>query len=98
MMMIIQRPDGITSELPPQPYVDMRRRTILQRVLAKEILSMSLSHLEPVCRVRAGMMFMASSEPSSAGIFSPDNLRTVSSTVTVSQLVNDWIHNNGGCR
>jgi len=33
-----QRPDRITSDPPPQPYVDMRRGAILQRVLAKEVL------------------------------------------------------------
>jgi len=33
-----QRPDRITSDPPPQPYVDMRRETILKRVLAKEVL------------------------------------------------------------
>jgi DEAD/DEAH box helicase domain-containing protein len=33
-----QRPDRITSDPPPQPYVDMRREAILQRVLAKEVL------------------------------------------------------------
>jgi Lhr-like helicase len=33
-----QRPDRITSDPPPQPYVDMRREAILRRVLAKEVL------------------------------------------------------------
>ena len=33
-----QRPERITSDPPPQPYVDMRRQAIIQRVLAKEIL------------------------------------------------------------
>lgn len=33
-----QRPDRITSDPPPQPYVDLRRRTIAQRVLNKEVL------------------------------------------------------------
>jgi len=33
-----QRPDRITSDPPPQPYVDMRRATILRRVLNKEVL------------------------------------------------------------
>lgn len=33
-----QRPDGITSNPPPPPYVDMSMRPILQRVLAKEVL------------------------------------------------------------
>lgn len=33
-----QRPDRITSDRPPQPYVDMRRHAILLRVLNKEVL------------------------------------------------------------
>jgi DEAD/DEAH box helicase domain-containing protein len=33
-----QRPDGITSDPPPPPYVDMSVLPILRRVLAKEIL------------------------------------------------------------
>lgn len=33
-----QRPDGITADPPPPPYVDMSALPILQRVLAKEIL------------------------------------------------------------
>ena len=33
-----QRPDGITSDPPPAPYVDMSVLPILRRVLAKEIL------------------------------------------------------------
>lgn len=33
-----QRPDRITSDPPPQPYVDMRRASIVQRILNKESL------------------------------------------------------------
>jgi DEAD/DEAH box helicase domain-containing protein len=33
-----QRPDRITSDRPPQPYVDLRREAILTRVLNKEVL------------------------------------------------------------
>lgn len=33
-----QRPSRMTADPPPQPYVDMRRPEILQRVLAKEVL------------------------------------------------------------
>src|SRR5208283_3537194 len=33
-----QRPERITAELPPQPYVDLSRANILRRVLVKEIL------------------------------------------------------------
>lgn len=41
-----QRPEGITSEAPPQPYVDMRRETIIQRVFAKEILRQAFTALD----------------------------------------------------
>ncbi|MHB1559603.1 MAG: DEAD/DEAH box helicase [Isosphaeraceae bacterium] len=36
-------PVRITYELPPPPYVDMRRREILQRMLAKEVLYLAIS-------------------------------------------------------
>jgi DEAD/DEAH box helicase domain-containing protein len=41
-----QRPDRITSDPPPQPYVDMRREAILQRVLAKEVLRQAFVALD----------------------------------------------------
>ena len=47
-----QRPERITSDPPPQPYVDMRRESILRRVLAKEVLSASVLHFGLVCRPR----------------------------------------------
>jgi Lhr-like helicase len=40
-----QRPDRITSDPPPQPYVDMRRESILRRVLAKEVLRQAFADL-----------------------------------------------------
>ena len=40
-----QRPERITSDPPPQPYVDMRRESILRRVLAKEVLRQAFSAL-----------------------------------------------------
>lgn len=40
-----QRPDRITSDPPPQPYVDMRREALLQRVLAKEVLRQAFAAL-----------------------------------------------------
>ena len=40
-----QRPQRITSDPPPQPYVDMRRESIINRVLAKEILRQAFSAL-----------------------------------------------------
>lgn len=40
-----QRPQRITSDPPPQPYVDVRRESIIKRVLAKEVLRQAFSAL-----------------------------------------------------
>lgn len=40
-----QRPQRITSDPPPQPYVDVRRESIIRRVLSKEILRQAFSSL-----------------------------------------------------
>ncbi|NOZ72232.1 MAG: DEAD/DEAH box helicase [Chloroflexi bacterium] len=40
-----QRPRRITSDPPPQPYVDMRRESIIKRILAKEILRQAFADL-----------------------------------------------------
>src|SRR5207237_372900 len=40
------RPDRITSDPPPQPYVDMRREVILRRVLIKEVLREAFTALD----------------------------------------------------
>ncbi|MCC6383347.1 MAG: helicase, partial [Dehalococcoidia bacterium] len=40
-----QRPDRITSDPPPQPYVDMRQDAIVRRVLAKEVLRQGFASL-----------------------------------------------------
>ncbi len=40
-----QRPERITTDPPPQPYVDMRREAILKRVLAKEVLRQAFGAL-----------------------------------------------------
>ena len=40
-----QRPQRITADPPPQPYVDMRRDSIIKRVLAKEVLRQAFAAL-----------------------------------------------------
>ena len=40
-----QRPQRITSDVPPQPYVDMRRESIIKRVLVKEMLRQAFAAL-----------------------------------------------------
>lgn len=39
------RPSRMTADPPPQPYIDMRRREIVQRVLAKEVLRLAFGDL-----------------------------------------------------
>ncbi len=41
-----QRPQRITSDPPPQPYVDMRRESIVKRILAKEVLRQAFAALD----------------------------------------------------
>ncbi len=41
-----QRPDRITSDPPPQPYVDLRRKAIARRVLTKEVLRQAFADLD----------------------------------------------------
>ena len=40
-----QRPQRITADPPPQPYVDMRRESIVRRVLVKEVLRQAFAAL-----------------------------------------------------
>src|SRR5437763_17220468 len=40
-----QRPERITADPPPQPYVDVERRAIILRVLVKEVLRQAFEAL-----------------------------------------------------
>jgi DEAD/DEAH box helicase domain-containing protein len=85
-----QRPDRITSERPPQPYVDLRRPVILQRVLNKEVLRRAFQDLG---------LFIGDGGDNVHGEFGdaadwnrPPNATTAQ---TVEQLVAGWIATNG---
>lgn len=89
-----QRPDRITSDPPPQPYVDMRSEAILQRVLAKEVLRQAFVELD---------LFVTKGGDSGHGEFGdavnwgnpPAQPPPGSpSGATVAQLVDVWIQNN----
>ena len=41
-----QRPERITADPPPQPYVDLSRGNILKRVLVKEVLRQAFAELQ----------------------------------------------------
>ena len=89
-----QRPQRITSDPPPQPYVDMRRQIILQRVLAKEILRQALASLN---------LFGSSSDSvhgefGRAANWNQPPAQTPPGalpTATTAQLVLDWVQQNG---
>jgi ATP-dependent helicase YprA (DUF1998 family) len=85
-----QRPDRVTSERPPQPYVDMRRPAILLRVLNKEVLRQAFVSLN---------LFVGEGGDSVHGEFgdaanwnqSPPN---ANGGPTVADLVGNWIQQN----
>jgi Lhr-like helicase len=86
-----QRPDGITSDPPPSPYVDMSVTPILQRVFAKEILREAFDELG---------LFTAASADSVHGEFGttlnwfappPQPPAGAAAGATVRDLVADWI-------
>jgi DEAD/DEAH box helicase domain-containing protein len=89
-----QRPDRITSDPPPQPYVDMRREAILRRVLAKEVLRQTFLSLG---------LFVAQGGDNVHGEFgtavewNAPPVQPPAGTppgMTVAQLVDYWIQNN----
>jgi DEAD/DEAH box helicase domain-containing protein len=89
-----QRPDRITSDPPPQPYVDMRSEPILQRVLAKETLRQAFQALG---------LFVAQGgdnvhgEFGTAAEWGAPPAQPPSGTppgMTIAQLVDAWIQNN----
>ena len=89
-----QRPQRITSDPPPQPYVDMRREIIIRRVLAKEILRQAFASLN---------LFGISSDSvhgefGKAGDWNQPPLQTpagAAPTATTAQLALDWVQQNG---
>lgn len=89
-----QRPERITSNPPPQPYVDMRQETIIRRVLAKEVLRSAFFELG---------LFVGQGRENVHGEFGPANKwRQVPANppagipigLTVRQLIEDWISRN----
>jgi DEAD/DEAH box helicase domain-containing protein len=89
-----QRPDRITSDPPPQPYVDMRRRAILERVLAKEVLRQAFFALG-LFATQGGDSVHGEFGDAAAWIAPPAQPPAGSAAgATVSQLVDAWIQSN----
>ncbi len=83
-----QRPSRITSDPPPQPYVDMRSEAIVRRVLAKETLREAFAALN---LFRGGG---AENVHGEFGAVTEWNQILAGATRTVQQLVRDWIQQN----
>lgn len=85
-----QRPDRITSEQPPQPYVDMRRPAILLRVLNKEVLRQAFVNLN---------LFIGDGGDNVHGEFGDaanwnQPAPRANDGRTVAELVSDWLQRN----
>jgi len=89
-----QRPERITTDPPPEPYVDMRRQAILQRVLVKEVLRQAFAELG---------LFVGQGGDNVHGEFGdadgwdqplPEAAGGNQPNTPVFQLVQGWIHSN----
>lgn len=88
-----QRPQRITSDPSPQPYVDMRRQIIFRRVFTKEILRQAFSSLNDF----SGVSDSVHGEFGTAADWNQPPPRTppgMAPTATRAQLVLDWIQQN----
>lgn len=89
-----QRPDRITSDPPPQPYVDMRREAILQRVLGKEVLRQAFAALGLFLTQGGDSVHGEFGDASAWGAAPPQAPPGSPLGLTVAQLVDVWIQNN----
>src|SRR5947208_2024516 len=89
-----QRPDRITSDPPPQPYVDMRRQAILQRVLAKEILRQAFVTLGLFVAQGADSVHGEFGNAADWGTPAAQPPSGAPPGSTIAQLVDAWIQNN----
>ena len=89
-----QRPQRITSDPPPQPYVDVRRESIIKRVLAKEMLRQAFSKLN-LFADRDGESVHGEFGTAAAWTQPPSRPPTGGTGgATIAQLVSDWLKHN----
>ena len=86
-----QRPERITADPPPPPYVDTARPQILRRVLAKEILRAAFSELSVCSPAAAATACTGNSAPQLPGISRPPICQPDTRPVTVADIVQEWI-------
>jgi hypothetical protein len=85
-----QRPERITADPPPPPYVDTARPQILQRVLAKEVLRRAFSDLDLFADSRGDSVH---GEFGAADAWNqpPANPPAGYAGVTVAEVIQEWI-------
>jgi hypothetical protein len=88
-----QRPERITADPPPPPYVDTSRLQILRRVLAKEVLRRAFSELG-LFAGRAGDSVHGEFGTAAAWSLPPDNLPAGCTPGDVASVVAQWIGRN----
>ncbi len=89
-----QRPDRMTSDPPPQPYVDMRREVILQRVLAKEVLRQAFGALGLFAATGGDSVHGEFGDAAQWGAPPAQPVPGTPPGMTVAQLVGAWIQSN----
>lgn len=88
-----QRPERITADPPPPPYVDTNRLQILRRVLAKEVLRRAFSELG-LFSGTAGDSVHGEFGTAAAWNQPPDNLPAGYAPTDVAGIVSEWIRRN----
>ncbi|MET3395792.1 Lhr-like helicase [Variovorax sp. 1140] len=89
-----QRPDGITADPPPPPYVDMAALPILQRVLAKEVLREAFESLGLFPTAPAESVHGEFGETAAWNFAPPIHPQGYAAGATVRDLVDAWIARN----
>lgn len=89
-----QRPERITADPPPPPYVDTARPQILRRVLAKEVLRRAFSELG-LFTSRAGDSVHGEFGTPSSWTQPPENPPPGCEGTTVCEIIQKWIDRHG---
>ncbi|MBR0793046.1 DEAD/DEAH box helicase [Bradyrhizobium manausense] len=85
-----QRPDRITADPPPPPYVDTNRRQILQRVLNKEVLRAAFTELN-LFATPDGDSVHGEFGRANAWTNPPDQQPAGYAGTTVAEIIQEWI-------
>lgn len=86
-----QRPDGITADPPPPPYVDMAALPILKRVLAKEVLREAFDDIRPFGAATADSVHGEFGTSAAWQQPAPQPPPGSAPGATVQDLIADWI-------